>query len=384
MEIKSQLFTVLLLVLISTLFGCSTRSDLNNSILERENPFQTLIDSVVVSDDAIAGIILHIESPDLNVSWTGTSGADGIDFDSKLKPGQPFRIASVTKTYVATTILLLAERNKINIDDSIGTYLSEERIELLRSDGYQTEKISVRNLLNHTSGIFDYAMSEAYFNKILENPNRIWSRSDQLEVAIEFGEPISNPNEQYHYSDTGYILLGEIIESLTGNSLANSLRDLIGFKRLGLNSTWMESIEEEPNALPDIVHPYFDGMDFYSFDPSIDLYGGGGLVSTASDLAGFFQSLFTNKIFEKSSTLEIMLVKNEQQTAQEYRLGIEVIEIDDYKVYSHSGFWGTIAAYIPKLNSTVVINFTNGYDPQLMVKCVSILDELKNWGAYSF
>ena len=382
MNNKSQIFKIFLLVLISVQFGCNSRSDLNNSILEQENPFQTLIDSVVVSDDAIAGIILHIESPDLNVSWTGTSGADRIDSDSNLKPSQPFRIASVTKTYVATTILLLAEKNQINIDDSIGFYLSKERIELLKRDGYQTEKISVRNLLNHTSGIFDYAMSEAYFNKILENPNHVWSRSEQLEVAIQHGKPIANPNEQYNYSDTGYILLGEIIEIVTGKSLATSLRDLIGFKNSGLNATWTESMESKPNGLPDIVHPYFDGMDFYAFDPSIDLYGGGGLVSTASDLAIFFQTLFTNGIFEKRSTLDMMLTRtalnNGEPAAQDYRIGIDVFEINEYTIYSHSGFWGTLAAYIPELNSTVAVNFTNGYNRELLTKCVLILEELKN------
>ena len=176
---KIQIFKILL-VLITVVFGCTINNNRNDSILKKDNPFQTLIDSVVISNDAIAGIILHIECPDLNISWTGSASADKIDSIPNLKFNQPFRIASITKTYVATTILLLAEKNKINIDDSIGLYLSKESIEKLKRGGYQTDKITIKNLLNHTNGIFDYAMSDYYFNKINENPNYLWSRTEQL------------------------------------------------------------------------------------------------------------------------------------------------------------------------------------------------------------
>ena len=378
---KNQIFKIFLFILITTILGCNINRGRNNSILKKDNPFQTLIDSVVVSNDSVAGIILHIESPDLNISWTGSAGADKVESNANLKPNQPFRIASITKTYVATTILLLAEKDELSIDDSIGVYLSKEHLNILKSDGYQTDKITIRNLLNHTHGIFDYAMSDYYFKKIIENPNHLWSRSEQLEIAIQYGEPQGKPNEQFYYSDTGYILLGEIIESITGKSLAKSLRDLIGFENLGFHSTWTESIEPKPNGLQDIVHPYYNGIDFYAIDPSIDLYGGGGLVATASDVAHFFQTLFSNGIFKKHSTLETMLTKtnfsNGQQATQDYRMGIQVAETNGYKIYYHTGFWGTLAAYIPKLNSTVVMNFTYSYDPEIILKSVSLLDKLK-------
>ena len=251
---------------------------------------------------------------------------------------------------------------------------------MLKREGYQTGKVTIRSLLNHTSGIFDYAMSDYYFNKINADPNHKWSRKEQLEIAMQYGEPLGDPNEQFHYSDTGYILLGEIIESITGKTLAKSLRDLIGFEKSGLNATWTESIEPKPKEMPDIVHPYYSGKDFYATHPSIDLFGGGGLVSTAPDLAHFFQLLFSNGVFTEHSTLETMLAKtklpNKLQAVQDYRLGIQVTEINGYEVYYHMGIWGTIAAYIPELNSTVVSNFTNSYDPEIIVKSISILENL--------
>lgn len=371
---------ILLFSLVLSFSGCNTGRDKNSGVAEATGLFQTLLDSVVAANDSVAGIILHIESPQLNISWTGTAGSDKVNGQTKLKVNQPFRMASITKTYVATTILMLAEKKLLSLDDPIDRYISPEHTKMLSEDGYQNDKISIRNLLTHTHGIYDYAMADVYFQKIKENPDRVWTRTEQLEIATKYGNPLGQPNTQFYYSDSGYILLGEIIESITGKSLAKSLRELIDFNSLGLHSTWTEWIEETPHGLPNIVHPYYLGTDFYTIHPSIDLYGGGGLVATASDLALFFQALFENEIFANESTLELMLTKiellNGEEASQDYRMGIQLAEINGYQIYYHSGIWGSLAAYVPKLNSSVVVNFTNQYDPEIIVKSVSLLDKL--------
>ena len=357
-------------------------------------PFQDLIDHVVMQNDAVAGIIMHVDSPRLGISWTGVSGVGDICNNTPLRKDQPFLTASVTKTFVSAALLRLNEEGRISLDDTIGKHLSSRHLHMLIADGYATDGITVRHLMNHTGGIFDYATSGLFFANIYEDPKYWWTRTEQLELALQEGEPVGIPGERFHYSDTGYILLGEIIENVTGKSLAASLRELIGYESLGLCSTWMETQEESARRIGDhtgsagsgdhagsdgIVHPYHNGTDFFAYSPSIDLYGGGGLVSTVTDLAVFFRALFENRIFRNKETVLMMqtipLFPVGYTPAQNYGLGLQIAEIDGITFYYHTGFWGTIAGYAPALDASISINFTQKYDPAVLVECIAILKQ---------
>ena len=357
-------------------------------------PFQDLIDHVVMQNDAVAGIIMHVDSPRLGISWTGVSGVGDICNNTPLRKDQPFRTASVTKTFVSAALLRLNEEGRISLDDTIGKHVSSRHLHMLMADGYATDGITVRHLMNHTGGIFDYATSGFFFAKIYEDPEHWWTRTEQLELALQEGKPVGIPGERFHYSDTGYILLGEMIENVTGKSLAASLRELIGYESLGLCSTWMETQEESARRIGDhtgsagsgdhagsdgIVHPYHNGTDFFAYSPSIDLYGGGGLVSTVTDLAVFFRALFENRIFRNKETVLMMqtipLFPVGYTPAQNYGLGLQIAEIDGITFYYHTGFWGTIAGYAPALDASISINFTQKYDPAVLVECIAILKQ---------
>jgi D-alanyl-D-alanine carboxypeptidase len=147
---------------------------------------------------------------------------------------------------------------------------------------------------------------------------------------------------------------------VTGKSFASALRTLIGYEKIGLSSIWLETLEDEPSGIPDRAHQYEGDFDTYSIDPSIDLYGGGGLVSTMGDLAKFMQATFTGRVFAKPETLETMLstfpANNEEPAPPEkptngtYCMGIEIAEVNGVTVYVNYGYWGTMAAYIPSLD----------------------------------
>src|SRR5206468_13081783 len=96
----------------------------------------------------------------------------------------------------------------------------------------------------------------------------------------------------FHYSDTGYVLLGEILERQTGHSLAGAYRSLLGLDRLGLLHTYLETLEPTPAQATPRAHQYLGTTDTAGFDPSFDLYGGGGLVSTVNDLTRFYRARF--------------------------------------------------------------------------------------------
>lgn len=336
---------------------------------------------VQATDVNVAGVSLTVISPQLGINFSGASGYDSTTKNKVLSPDQPFRIASLTKTFVATSILRLREKGLVAIDDPITNYISKEHIAILEKGGYTPSKITVKHCMMHTSGLFDYAEGNMdYITEASKDPNKRWTRTEQIQWAMDHGTPQGAPGENYHYSDTGYVLLGEIIEKQTGKGLAQGMRALLKFDQLGMSSTWLESLEDRPNGLPTSVRRYMDTIDATVWDNSVDLYGGGGLQSTTRDLATFLQALFSDKIYEQPETLPVMLLKSEFPSDQltEYRLGLGYIKgkKSGIEAYMHSGFWGTLFIHFPAYNCSIAINHTNDESNGALQKVINYIQWL--------
>jgi len=352
-----------------------------------ETLFKLMKEGIDNSYNQIPGIILSIKSPKLSEDWDGVYGYDSTKKIDSLSIDQPFRIASITKTFVATSILRLHEDGLLDIYDPISKYISKDHISILLKDDYGPDNIQIYHCLNHTSGLFDYAMNGSDYGSIAKKtPQRRWTRTEQLQLAMDFGEPAGKPGDKYLYSDTGYILLGEIIESFYDGDLAKGIRDLIGFDTLGMNHTWLESLEPEPANMKSPVKRYFGRDDATDFDPSVDLFGGGGLVSTCGDLTIFLQALYNDKIFKKSSTLKLMQTKHvftsdyaqeDDPRFKDYRLGMWKVSVYGDDAYMHSGLWGTTFIHIPDQNSSFAVNFTKGWSNRMLKKSILLVNNLE-------
>ena len=119
-------------------------------------------------------------------------------------------------------------------------------VDAIERDGYDATAITLRHLLQHTSGLYDYASDVDFQVQVLGEPSRRWTREEQVRLAMLEGDPLGEPGEVYAYSDTGYVLLGDVIERATGGTLGAAYRDLLRFDVLGLDSTWLEQVEPEP------------------------------------------------------------------------------------------------------------------------------------------
>ncbi|GAA0878864.1 serine hydrolase domain-containing protein [Algoriphagus jejuensis] len=306
------------------------------------------------------GILFTIESGDEKLSWSGAAGLDDITKKDSLSPEQTFRIASVTKTYVAASILRLMEKGKLTLDDPISKHLSEEHAAILSQD-YDVDKITVRQILRHSAGLFDHTHAPEFFDIILQTPSHEWTRTEQLRMCVEKGEPIDPPGQQFSYSDTGYVILGGLIERYTGKSLDAGIKELLGLEKLGLARTDFERVDPATDKLR--IHQYFQGMDTYGFSPTMDYFGGGGFLSTTQELVDFFQALFQGKIFENPETLQLMLepVTYTEKAQMDYQMGMYRVKVNGLDAYCHSGFWGTQVLYIPELDLYLAANYSAGW-----------------------
>jgi D-alanyl-D-alanine carboxypeptidase len=333
--------------------------------------------------------MMRLDVPSLDFSWSGVSGVSDIGTGTPLTRANPVRIASNTKTYVAAAILRLWEEGRLGLDDPLSTHLPAEYAEMLAADGYDLEAITIRHLLTHTSGLYDYADRDLFIEAILADPTHRWTPAEQIGLAVEWGDPYGEPGEVYRYSDSGYVVLGLVLESVCGKPLAASLRELLDFEGLGMTSTWMETLEDPPAGAADRAHQYLGELDTYDFDPSLDLYGGGGLVSTADDMAVFMRSLFVGGVYRDGATADTMLttvtgakpgpdLSGSPMVPGRYRMGVEVRDLGGLEVYMHTGFWGTIAAYFPGQDIALSIAVTQQQSSALFrvfVDALAVLEE---------
>lgn len=294
---------------------------------------------------AMSFVIMKSNGSIIREHSAGVNQADGKTFTTDT----PLRIASITKTFVAVATLRLWERGRFDIHAPISSLLDEGLDDLLRENGYDTANISPRHLLMQTSGLADH-VSDQYFELILNEPDKEWTREEQIRLAMDNHDPVGEPGQGFSYSDTGYILLGHLLERSEGASIASIVRREIGYEKIGLSNTWWEKLETSPPSAKPRASQFVDGMDVSRLNPTIDLYGGGGLVSTAQDMALFMSAVMRGDFFEQPETLQVMLFAPGHPSPDQYRIGLSFDIITGHSVYYHNGYWGTFAGFVPTLN----------------------------------
>jgi D-alanyl-D-alanine carboxypeptidase len=318
---------------------------------------QRLADSIVAARPQLPGILIYARSGATGRTWRIASGMADTARRTRLEADLPVRIASNTKSYTAAAILRLMEQGKIALSDALSRHLSPELNALLVKDGYATDRITIEQVLSHRAGFAEHPEVPAYVTVVLSTPRKRWTREEQVRWMVDSLAPIGAPGERYKYSDTGYILLGDIIERRTGKNLAAAVRELVGFERLGLTRTWWETLEPAPPRARDRVHQYIDGTDSYGIDASFDLYGGGGITAPLEELGAFVEALVTGKVLERRETLDTMLAPRGTDRGG-YGLGVYPLTTGGEKGYGHTGFWGTAAFHFPASKLTLAVAVT--------------------------
>ena len=328
------------------------------SVQAQQATLQSAAVQFVREQPLVPSLIVQVESPSKNLRWRGAAGVIDRTGGVAATAQSVFRVASITKTFTSAAVHRLAEKGRLSIDDPIANHLLPETKATLLSRGYAVDAITVAHLLSHTSGIPDYVtLAPEYFKAVLANPARKWTRQEQLKFALDRFPKQGEPGKTFSYSDTGYNLLGEIIEVKTGMSLGPSLRALLDFDRLGLSSTWMEFDEPVPtfiNPRSDFARPYGDnGADGLTVDASADTFGGGGLVSSVGDLNRFIRALFEGQVVSPQS---LASMQTRLQPDSPIGRGLFFLPLGSQVCWGHDGNWGGAMYYCPDTRDSVTLS----------------------------
>ena len=204
--------------------------------------------------------VLRIENPTWPGGWTAAATTHPDDRDG-LDTDVAFRIASVTKLVTATALLALVDQGRCRLDDQTGQYLPGSVLDRFRDRQGRpyAAGLTLRQLLDHTSGLPNYFTDPAILDAVRDGGGRRrFTPLDLINLAAAAPPPSSPPGTARSYTDTGFVLAGLIIESLTGGPLDAGYRDLV-LDPAGMTDTWLESSDEPPRR--DVISPHeFEGL----------------------------------------------------------------------------------------------------------------------------
>jgi len=317
-----------------------------------QNDFQQIIDYSLVNP-GVKGISACVIMPDNSV-WTGYAGDNGSGIN--ISDSTVFYAGSTTKTFVATRLLQLWADGLVNLDTTYTSYI--DTIDFI------LPQTTIRQMLNHTSGVFDIDEHPSFFIDILSNPTHFYTPVELFQTYLNQPHNFA-PGTNHEYSNSNYVILGTIIEAITGNSLTVELRNNI-FNTIPLTHTYFGAYESFPEPYCGLWM-YIDATltDFTAYPHTSLLtsaYSAGNIVSYPLDEAIFIRNLINGNILTPSA-LDQMEIMN--SFSGDYGLGLMGIPLGiDTMLYGHNGGIGNLTEmfHSPQLNLTVVVmqNSENG------------------------
>ncbi|PFN00561.1 serine hydrolase domain-containing protein [Bacillus cereus] len=296
----------------------------NANAVYKKTLTQQAVDKAANTEN-IPGVIVAVKNGDAHCSYA--SGEANIERNHKVDADSTFRIGSTTKTFVATVALQLAGVKKLSLDDTVEKWMPG----LLKGNGYDGNKVTIRQLLNHTSGIPDFLTPELK-TKLLENPGENYTPEQLIARALEL-EPVTG----WAYSSTNTVIMGLIIQRLTGETYAEQIKKLI-IEPLGLKETFLpgNSMDIPKKNARGYLNTGDKLVDITVLNPSF-ANAGGEMISTGEDLTTFFRALLGGKLLTPEMQKE-MMTSTADSPLGKYGLGIHATKLPDgTEVWGHGG-----------------------------------------------
>lgn len=294
-------------------------------------------------------------------AWVGASGLRNVAADDPMTTGTAFALASVSKTFTAAVVLQLVEEGRLTLDQPVAPLLPAYRLD---------RRITVRMLLDHTSGLTDFFLGKGIDAALQKAPDATWTPPRSWRYVPR---PLAVPGRAWIYSNTNYLLLGELVGAVTGHPLAEEVRTRL-LDPLGLATAWYQAVET-PRAAGALgylmtakagggwnVRAVAEPSGVMPFRSVVTAAGGAGsIAATALDAARWMRAWAGGQVLDP--TLQAAMLADVTRTVKlhariPYGLGIQRITIDGRVALGHSGrFLGMRGdvRYLPALGITIAV-----------------------------
>ncbi|MFC1543693.1 serine hydrolase domain-containing protein [Gemmatimonadota bacterium] len=341
---------------------------------------QARFDSIYAAGD-FPGASAGFRLPD-GTAFTLTVGVSDREAGTPMEPNDRMLTGSVGKTFVAAVALQLVSEGLLDLDRLVSEYLGNESWYPSLPNG---QKITVRMLMTHTSGIVRYEFNEQFTRDLTADPEKVW-RPEELVAYILDTEPPFPAGQGWTYSDTNFILLGMIIERITGSTLYEEIRTRL-LQSLNLTGT----VPSDSRRIPGLVQGYagpgnpFGGTDamlhggIFAINPQFE-WAGGGFATTAGDLARWAADIYEGRAYDPTLLEQALNGVPARQLGRGARYGLGVIIWDTPvgPAWGHSGFFPgylTEMRYYPEHRFAVAFQANTSVGRALGRSTGAIVDE---------
>ncbi len=360
---KPTLYSILFLLISFTLIQCKTEEEISDDLRPALNRYA---DSILVAQH-LPGLIIGVWNDNTNYVYLEGFGSCDVENHKAMSPHLPFRIGSITKTFVVTNVLQLVDKGLIDLDKTVADYIN-----IIPNAG----QIKVRMLCNMTSGYENYSAT-AYFQDAIENnPLREWEKQELIQLGTS--EPLRFiPGQNVYYSNTNTLILAAIIEKVTGISWEESItKDIIN--PLNLTHTSFAVKNEFPQ----------NGVQGYDINPAnfsltniTTKYNvswasaAGNMISTAEDLRKWATALSDGTLL--SHALHQQRFHADIEAAPGMKYGLGMFNIGSY--WGHNGGipgYNTTLMRNPEKKITILVMYNYLYDPYPTNNSVTEIQQL--------
>jgi D-alanyl-D-alanine carboxypeptidase len=325
---------------------CSPITPDSSASHPKASAYQSILDDYV--NKGLPGAVLLIH--DADGLWMGSAGMADIKEGIPMSPCMVSKLASVTKMYIGVLVMQLVEQGRIDLDAKIPEYLPDDQIKKVKN----AKETTIRQLMNHTSGIYDIITGQDFYLAVLNDPPHNWEPEDLLKFAYN-KDPYFAPGEDCYYSNTNFLLLSMILDKVTGRPHCEMMLSNI-IQPLGLNNTY---------------YYWHDPIPVYTAQGYFDLYnngticnvtnyntgsgnGYGGMYANVYDMMTFIEALLVKKTLVTQESLDQMLTFDQPLEPDTYRYtGLAIykdfIDRPDSTEFSY-GHRGRDLAYSADLN----------------------------------
>ncbi len=327
----------------------------------RRPDVQRALNGLVKAPTALPGVVAVVR--DRRGTWRGAAGRATAG-KTPMRPSHRFRVGSVSKTFVAVVVLQLVEEGKVRLEDTVERWLPG-----LLPYG---RRVTVRELLNHTSGVYNYTDDSVFRDKFSKDFELVLPPLEAVALAARH-RLVSKPGQRWEYSNTGYELLGLIIERATGKPFSEELARRV-LRPLGLRAT---SFDPDPEIRGPVAHGYFllAGLAFKPEGRRMDVtrssggaWASAGIVSTAGDLARFYGELLGGRLL-RPELVRAMKTTVAAEPGIDWGLGLYRKRLACGYAWGHDGVMPGYATVVlaSEDGRAVVVLATNGWAPDVNV-----------------
>jgi D-alanyl-D-alanine carboxypeptidase len=289
------------------------------------DPLAARLDAVLAAaiDEGIPGAALHLEQGG-KVLYSGAAGVSSLERKIPMRATDRFRIYSITKTFTATVVLQLVDEGILTLDDTVSRWLDDPVVAQIPN----VDHVTLRQLLNHTSGIYDFCddSDSPFWDDAFLGPGADWTKVWTVPQLLAYAggdahAPYFAPGEGVAYSNTGFLLLGLIVEAATGGSFGDELRKRI-LEPLALRDTFLAEGAQLPEGLVD----GYELMDGVLVNVSVInlswVWTAGGIVSTTADLARFARAVLDGELLSPESRTAMFTFTAGTQYDMQFGMGV--------------------------------------------------------------